>query len=183
MKRAPASIVRVATAAMAVLLAACTKDQVQPAGARSTAELKVRPLVCPLAYLRGVRAGVADVPAGVAIVFDGPERVLDLLRANVRAMASASDSQGDPFVVCPCGARILDDPAGAPAAGTNDLGLTSMQAPSSRYIPPSMATVEEIPTGATLVLAAEDNAETDLLRTSVRQAVSAMGLCLSQEGL
>jgi hypothetical protein len=181
----------------AVMLAACAGEPVPPAShpsaaarpvassvpAPSLAALLARPDACPLARLRGVRADVADVPGGVAILFDGPDRVVDLLRANVRAMATASSAQADPFAICVCGAGTLQASADASPAESVDLGRTSMQPPSSQYIPPSAATMEETPHGATLLLRAEDGPDVAVLRTAARQDVSAMAPCLSQEGL
>jgi hypothetical protein len=183
--------------ATAVILAACAREPQQLAArpsaaappaassvaASSLAELLVRPDGCPLARLRGVRADVADVPGGVAILFDGPDRVVDLLRANVRAMATASSAQVDPFAICVCGAGTLQASADASPADGVALGRTSMQPPSSQYIPPSAATMEETPHGATLLLRAEDGPDVAVLRTAARQDVSAMAPCLSQEGL
>jgi hypothetical protein len=144
--------------------------------------LIVRPPACPLARLRGVRAEAADVPGGVAIVFDGPDRVVDLLRANIRAMANASTAQQDPFGVCRCAAGGVDLSADATPADAAQLGRTSMQPPSSRYIPPSAATVEETPTGGTLVLVADESPEVEVLRSAARLNVRAMEPCLAEGG-
>jgi hypothetical protein len=183
--------------ATAAILAACAREPQQPAASPSTpatpaassvaasslAALLARPDACPLARLRGVRADVADVPGGVAILFDGPDRVVDLLRANVRAMATVGGAPTHPLAICVCRAGSQEASADASAAERIDLGRTSMQPPSSPTIPPSAATMEETPSGAKLLLRAEDGPDVAVLRTAARQNVSAMTPCFSQEGL
>ena len=170
----------------AAVLSACSEGQTAAVIVRppTTVELPVYVDACPLAHLRGVRARVENVPGGVSIVFTGPDRVVDLLRGNVRAMAAASDREGNPFAVCPC--ADTSTPGGAIQAartgGTSDLGVTSMQAPSSTALPPGAATATDTPTGATLVLTGADGEEADALRSSARRQVSAMAECLSGMG-
>jgi len=168
----------------AALLSACSEGQTAAVIVRppTTVELPVYVDACPLAHLRGVRARVENVPVGVSIVFTGPDRVVDLLRGNVHAMAAASDREGNPFAVCPC--ADTSTPGGAIQAartgGTSDLGVTSMQAPSSTtLLPPGAATATDTPTGAILVLTGADGEEADALRSSARRQVSAMAECLS----
>jgi hypothetical protein len=198
MTRTAGSLLGVVAVAASVMLAACSSDRSRPVVAPGAAALpSSAPLpltaalpsateaACPLARLRGVSAAVADVPGGVAIVFDGPERAVFLLRANVRAMGTANDTNGDAFGVCACGNRNYGTLMAAGPVGTardaHDLGLTSMQASSpSIYVPPAAATVEETSTGARLVLTAADIAEVDELRAGARQEVTAMAACLSQ---
>jgi hypothetical protein len=116
MTRTHGSLLGVAAAVASVLLAACSSDRSRPvvapvaAGLPSSAPLPLTAALpnaleatCPLARLRGVTAAVADVPGGVAVVFDGPDRAVFLLRANVRAMGTANDADGDAFRVCACG--------------------------------------------------------------------------------
>jgi hypothetical protein len=199
MSRATMSMLSLITATAAVMLTACAREPSRSAampplprtgGAPSppassdpfALALIVRPEACPLARLRGVRAEAADVPGGVAIVFDGPDRVVDLLRANVRAMASASSAQQDPFGVCRCAAGSAELSAAAAPGDEAKLGRTSMQPPSSRSIPPSAASVEETPSGGTLVLHAEGSPEVEVLRTAARLNVRAMEPCLAEEG-
>ena len=171
--------------ATTVILAGCAGGTV----ARTTAAAEPTPPVelpayvaaCPLSHLRGVRAEAADVPGGVAVVFGGPDRVLFLLRANVRAMASASATEGNPFAICPC--RDIDPDGSVQATratAATDLGATMMQPSSSvSFVPPEKATVSETPTGATLVLTGADDSEVALLRSETRHAVGAMGECLA----
>jgi len=184
------SVLGLVTAAM---LSACSGGQTGTVLARSpppppptttttTVEVPVYVDACPLAHLRGVRATVENVPRGVSILFEGPDRVVDLLRGNVRAMAAASDREGNPFAVCPC--ADTSTPGGpiqaARTGDTSNLGVTSMQAPSSTsLLPPGAATATDTPTGASLVLIGADSAEADALRGSARRQVGAMAECLS----
>jgi hypothetical protein len=158
------------------------RTQTLAARAPTPAESPVYVDACPLSHLRGVRAVVDDVPTGVAIRFAGPERVLYLLRGNVYAMAAASDREGNPFVICPCGDYGASGGAQAMRArSTGELGVTSMQPPSSPPpLLPAAATVNETLTGATLVLTGADDAEVAALRSSTRRAVHAMAECLSE---
>jgi hypothetical protein len=136
---------------------------------------------CPLSHVRGVAATMADAPGGEAIVFEGPDRALDLLRANVLAMAAANGTVGNPYVVCPCREPGAGEVArSTPAAGARDLGVTSMQGGSwTSLLPPVTATVTETPHGATLILSAVRAADENAVRFEVRRLVSVMGGCLT----
>jgi hypothetical protein len=132
---------------------------------------------CPLSHLRGVRAAVEDLPTGVAIVFTGPGRVVDMLRNNVHAMAAASVHEGNPFAVCPCRGLDTEDTAQATRApGKTDLGVTSMQAAASP-LAAAAVTAEDTPTGARLELTG-DSSEAATLQSLARRQVHAMAECL-----
>lgn len=167
--------------AIALTMGACAHREAQTAVRLSAAEPLAYSDACPLAHIRGVQAHATDVPGGVAIVFEAPDRAVGLVRANVRAMVTASDQQSDPFVVCPCGesSTVSGSALLTIEGGGRDLGLTSMQPPSSTLVPLAPAAVQETPTGATLVLTAMDGADADVLRSAVRQALRQMAGCLS----
>ena len=178
-----ASILGLATAL--ALCDACSRQN--PASAMAAAPAPVTDSdECPLSDVRGVAVHVDDAPGGVAIVFRVPERALGLLRSNVRAMAAASLSTGNPFVVCPCGepqsgeiAHAVHDTSGG------GFGVTSMQAPSSwtALLPPlrSIAVRDDSDVGATLVLRAADEGDLEALRAEARRLVSVMGGCLQSD--
>ncbi len=133
---------------------------------------------CPLSHLRGVRAEVEDLPTGVAIVFTGPDRVVDLLRNNVHAMAATGVDEGNPFAACPC--RGLDPWEAAQATrdpGKTDLGVTSMQ-PAVSPLMAAAVTAKDTPTGARLELIG-DTSEAATLQELARRQVHAMGECLA----
>jgi hypothetical protein len=170
------------TALLAVSMLGACGDEKRATAVRSPAELPLYADGCPLAHIRGVRAVAADVPGGVAVVFTASDRAIDLVRANVRAMATASVTEGNPFAVCPCGLPG-NDLAQQPmvVAGWREFGVTSMQPPSpTPVLPPAAATVNETFTGATLVLISTDSADADLLRLGARHAVDAMTGCLTK---
>ena len=133
---------------------------------------------CPLSHLHGVRAEVEDLPTGVAIVFTGPGRVVDLLRNNVHAMAAASVHEGNPFAVCPCRGLDTGETAQATRApGKTDLGVTSMQ-PAASPLTAAAVTAEDTPTGARLELTG-DSSEAGTLQSLARREVHAMEECLA----
>jgi hypothetical protein len=177
--------IRLSSVILAVLavamLGACGEEK-QTTAVRSPAELPVYLGACPLAHIRGVRAEAADVPGGVAIVLTAPNRAIDLVRANVRAMATASKTEGNPFAVCPCGLPGNELATQQTAVGGyRGFGVTSMQPPSpTPVLPPAVTTVNETSTGSTLVLIASDSADADLLRLGARHAVDAMAGCLTK---
>jgi hypothetical protein len=168
--------------AVAVALAACSAG---PAGTDVVVHATPPPVMvpayvssCPLSHLRGVSAQVEDLPTGVAIVFMGPGRVVDLLRNNVHAMVASNVREGDPFAVCPC--RGLDTEVTAQAArapGQTDLGVTSMQ-PEASPLKAAAVTAEDTPTGARLELTG-DSSEVAALQSLARRQVHAMGQCLA----
>ena len=133
---------------------------------------------CPLSHLGGVRAQVEELPTGVAIVFMGPDRVVDLLRNNVHAMAAASVHEGNPFAVCPCRGLDTGETAQATRApGKTDLGVTSMQ-PAASPLTAAAVTAEDTPTGARLELTG-DSSEAGTLQSLARREVHAMEECLA----
>lgn len=169
-------------AVLAVAMLGACGDEKQTTAVRSPAELPVYSGACPLAHIRGVRAEAADVPGGVAVVFTAPDRAIDLVRANVRAMATASKTEGNPFAVCPCGLPGNELATQRTAVGGGrGFGVTSMQPPSpTPVLPPAVTTVNETSTGSTLVLIASDSADADLIRLGARHAVDAMAGCLTK---
>jgi hypothetical protein len=177
MKRTAGPILGLVTA---VTVGACSEEHVGTMAVQSPAQPSTVSFNCPLSRLRGVHAGVVDLRGGVTIVFEGPDRTVALLRGNVHAMAAAGARAGNPFVVCPCGGGDQENSARASLPVPRDLGVTSMQGPSSTGpLPPAAATVNDTPRGATLVLTATDPANTDALRIAARQEVSAMAGCLT----
>jgi hypothetical protein len=67
-----------------------------------------------------------------------------------------------------------------PSGDSADLGRTSMQPPSPTPAPLVSALVKDTPTGATLVLAAMDDADAEALRASARRSLDHMAGCLSR---
>jgi hypothetical protein len=144
---------------------------------------------CPMTQLRGVHATVADIKGGVAITFTGPEGEIDRLRDGVRTMAKSNDQQGDAFAVCPCSemntttgqAEAMPRESSTSSSGqpySGGRGQTAMQGSNASNVIGSMplakAKVDEIPTGAILLLTASDEAQASNLRSTVRQDVRAM---------
>lgn len=170
-------------------VAACTHQL--PAPTQTPAQVENAALGCPLSQPVPIDANVMDVPDGVSITFTGPPRALDRIRANVFAMKEATASQGDPFAVCPCvtsaapqyglappvyGASINPQAGPGPGAtypyGNPSIdGRTLMQ--PTRTIP-AIASIDEIPEGAMLVLKPKDALQLQPLRDSVRANVGAM---------
>jgi len=168
--------------AIAVIVSACAHREAQTAVPLSAAELPSYSAACPLAHIRGVHAHATDVPGGVAIAFEAPGRAVDLVRANVHAMVTASNQQGDPFAVCPCGMPgVVTGSALSAIEGGSDpgLGRTMMQPTSSMLVPLAPATLNDTSLGATLVLTAADSIDADVLRSAARQALAHMAGCLS----
>jgi hypothetical protein len=164
------SIVGVGIAALAVQVGACANTSKQQAKTTPPANSAVAN--CPLAMVPGVRTMVQDTPEGVQIVAVGPEGQVDIIRQNVRAMATTNNNQGDPFAPCSC---ALEAP-GATEQMPQSSPYSALQA--ARLIPLSSATVEQIPSGAVLKLSAKDPNQVNALRTRTREEVSALRNCL-----
>lgn len=168
-----------------VIVAACSHESAQPT--MTPGQVENASLGCPLSQPAHVDAAVMDVPGGVSVTFTGPTPALDRIRANVHAMQDANDSQGNAFAVCPClrstelqygmespaDVNRVDDFTQSNASypyAPPDQGQTMMQAQDT----PAEARVDDIPTGAMLVLKPKDPSQLAALRQEVHERVRAM---------
>lgn len=150
----------------------------------TAAQVESSSLDCPFSQPIAIDAAVVDVKDGVAINFSGPERAVDLIRANVHTMKYASASQGDPFSVCPCAKDVPQSPYGlAPLAFGGTMHGPDLEPgasasadwhPSGRTPVPADASMDETPLGALLVLKPKDPRQLESLRDDVRATVGAM---------
>ncbi len=174
----------VVAVALAAAVGACSHNN-QSAGAESAQAQAYQTASCPVSQLPGVHATVADTQDGVAVTFTGPQNELDQLRQGVKTMASTNEKQGSPFAMCPCAFNqtgSAEQMPGGPSAQGNTwgggAGNTAMQ-PSAI---PADSKVEQIPTGAVLMLTPKDKSQAQALRDEVRTEVTSMKQngCLSR---
>jgi hypothetical protein len=151
-----------------------------PSSPLTAAQMEGSSLDCPLAQRIVVDASVVVLNDATGIDFSGPKQAVDLVRAKVRAMKYANDSQGDAFAVCPC---AYDAPEWQLAmqlpAFTQNSEFNFPRSEETSWPPPATpvaaeASIHETPRGALLLLRPKDPTLHHSLSARVRAGVEAM---------
>lgn len=143
------------TGCMAGMVAHAVPPPAQPPLGAAPAEMMQ---ACPMA-VPGTQVAASDMPDGEAVWFTtAPERIPEL-RSRVRAMADLHNRQHAGGGAEQMGGMMMG--GGMMGGGMSGMGASMMP-------PPSRAAVEDVDGGARLVVTANDPADLDRLRSTVR---------------